>query len=87
MATCKALSARRIVAVDVLQERLTFAKHYAATDIWEPVTQIASEPMSAFANRNAKEMCKSLGLNSSVNGSDGVDLVLDCAGVEVCENF
>lgn len=33
MAVCKAMGARRILAVDVSEGRLAFAKQYAATDI------------------------------------------------------
>lgn len=37
MAVAKALGARRVIAVDINQERLDFAKSYAATDIYLPV--------------------------------------------------
>ena len=37
MAVAKALGARRVIAVDINQERLDFAKSYAATDIYIPV--------------------------------------------------
>ena len=39
MAVAKALGARRVVAVDINQERLEFAKTYAATDIYIPVSK------------------------------------------------
>lgn len=83
MATCKAMAARRIVAVDVLKERLEFARQYAATDIWMPVARETDEAMLAFAKRNASEMCTSLGLNCSGEDNHGVDLIIDCAGFEV----
>jgi D-xylulose reductase len=38
MAVAKALGARRVIAVDINQERLDFAKSYAATDIYLPVS-------------------------------------------------
>ena len=38
MAVAKALGARRVIAVDIQQERLDFAKSYAATDIYLPVS-------------------------------------------------
>ena len=37
MAVAKGLGASRIVAVDINEERLNFAKGYAATDIYIPV--------------------------------------------------
>jgi predicted RNA methylase len=40
MAVAKALGARRVIAVDINQERLDFAKSYAATDIYLPVRQL-----------------------------------------------
>jgi len=82
MATCRALSARRIVAVDVLQKRLDFARQYAATDIWKPVAKEPSETSPTYSKRNAREMCGSLGLNEFGDGNDGVDLVVECAGAE-----
>ncbi len=38
MAVAKALGARRVVAVDINEERLLFAKNYAATDTYIPVS-------------------------------------------------
>lgn len=38
MAVAKALGAARVVAVDIQKERLDFAKRYAATDIFLPVS-------------------------------------------------
>lgn len=38
MAVAKALGARRVIAVDIQQERLDFAKGYVATDIFVPVS-------------------------------------------------
>jgi threonine dehydrogenase-like Zn-dependent dehydrogenase len=41
MAVAKALGARRVIAVDINKERLDFAKSYAATDIYIPVSPSA----------------------------------------------
>ena len=46
MAVAKALGARRIIAVDINQERLEFAKSYAATDIFTSVGLLKSMPCS-----------------------------------------
>jgi D-xylulose reductase len=45
MAVAKALGARRIIAVDIQQDRLDFAKSYAATDIYLPV-RLSRNPSS-----------------------------------------
>lgn len=42
MAVAKALGARRVIAVDIQQERLDFAKSYAATDIYLPVSPLST---------------------------------------------
>jgi D-xylulose reductase len=38
MAVAKGLGARQVIAVDINKERLEFAKGYAATDIFAPVS-------------------------------------------------
>ena len=38
MAVARALGARRVVAVDVNEDRLKFAKSYSASDIYKPVS-------------------------------------------------
>ena len=40
MAVAKGLGASRIVAVDINEERLNFAKGYAATDVYVPVCSL-----------------------------------------------
>jgi predicted RNA methylase len=44
MAVAKALGARRVIAVDIQQDRLDFAKSYAATDIYLPVIFLPFHP-------------------------------------------
>jgi len=48
MAVAKALGARRVIAVDINQERLDFAKSYAATDIYLPVRPLPLAPFLIF---------------------------------------
>jgi D-xylulose reductase len=48
MAVAKALGARRVIAVDINQERLDFAKSYAATDIYLPVRLLVSFSLSSL---------------------------------------
>lgn len=40
MAVAKGLGAGRIIAVDINEDRLNFAKNYAATDIYTPVSYL-----------------------------------------------
>ena len=39
MAVARALGARRVVAVDIMKEKLNFARSYAATDVFLPVSK------------------------------------------------
>lgn len=52
MAVCKAMGARRIIAVDVSQGRLEFAKQYAATDIHLSSPMREGEERSAYSKRH-----------------------------------
>lgn len=49
MAVAKALGARRVIAVDINEERLQFAKAYAASDIFLPVSHFAGRSSLAAA--------------------------------------
>jgi len=40
MAVAKGLGASKIIAVDINEERLNFARSYAATDIYTPVLSL-----------------------------------------------
>lgn len=42
MAVAKALGARRIIAVDIMQDKLDFALSYAATDAFLPVSSFST---------------------------------------------
>ena len=54
MAVAKALGARRVIAVDINQDRLLFAKHYAATDTFLPVSSRVAEVRVADSSRRQK---------------------------------
>jgi len=81
LAVAKALGAKRIVAVDIVQSRLDFAKSYAATDIYIPIKKNQDEKNIDYSRRNAQEMKKQLGLED--RGTNGVDVVVDASGAEV----
>ncbi|KAI0036643.1 xylitol dehydrogenase [Vararia minispora EC-137] len=80
MAVAKALGSRRIVAVDILDERLTFAKSYAGAETFKPPrAQDGDEKTEAYA-RSAAALKKELGIES--RGPNSIDVVLDASGAE-----
>ncbi|GJJ13430.1 hypothetical protein Clacol_007684 [Clathrus columnatus] len=81
LAVAKAFGAKRIIAVDIIQSRLDFAKNYAATDVYLPIKPNAGEANIDYSRRNAEEMKRVLGLAD--RGAAGVDIVLDASGAEV----
>lgn len=84
MAVAKALGSRRIIAIDIQEERLNFAKSYAATDIWKSTAPLGKEESKMdYARRQSKEMAEKLGLDLEV-GQEAIDVVVDCSGAEVC---
>ncbi|KAI5478117.1 xylitol dehydrogenase [Pseudohyphozyma bogoriensis] len=82
MAVAKALGARSVIGVDIQQDRLDFAKEYAATDVYVPGPVKEGEERVEYSRRQAEEMRKKFGFEE--RGDKGVDLVLDCTGAEVC---
>ncbi|KAL1904855.1 hypothetical protein Sste5344_009381 [Sporothrix stenoceras] len=81
MAVAKALGARRILAIDVQEQRLAFAKEYAATDIHSSLPKEAGEDSITYAQRHAQAISDKFGLDAP---GRGMDLVMDCSGAEVC---
>jgi D-xylulose reductase len=80
MAVAKALGASRVIGVDIVPERLQFAKDYAATDIYLPIKSHDGEPRMEYSRRNADAMKATL--NIMDRGSKGIDLVIDASGAE-----
>lgn len=81
MAVAKALGASRIIAVDIIDSRLKFAKEYAATDIFVPPKREDGEDSLKYSRRSSDELKRTL--NLSDRGRHGVDLVIDASGAEV----
>ncbi|KAI0053005.1 xylitol dehydrogenase [Auriscalpium vulgare] len=81
MAVAKALGAARIIAVDIVDSRLEFAKSYAATDTYKPPAPQAGESKIAYSLRSSEIFKQTLGV--SERGDTGIDLVLDASGAEV----
>src|SRR6266571_1748985 len=63
MAVAKALGASRIIAVDINQSRLKFAKAYAATEVYFPPDLEQGESKTDFSRRNAICMKGQLGID------------------------
>lgn len=81
MAVARALGAARIIGVDIVPERLTFAKNYAATDAYLPPKFLEGETRIDYSRRNAKLMMEQLGIEE--RGSKSINLVIDASGAEV----
>lgn len=67
----RSFGARKVVSVDVNEERLQFAKEYAATDVWR------SKSGESVAD-GAKRLREECGLGV------GADVVVDASGAEAC---
>ncbi|KAL2838648.1 hypothetical protein BJY01DRAFT_257992 [Aspergillus pseudoustus] len=81
MAVAKALGARRILAIDVQPQRLEFAKQYAATDVHLAIPKEEGEDMMAYSKRHGKHILEKFGFGER---GEGIDLVVECSGAEVC---
>ncbi|EIW82103.1 xylitol dehydrogenase [Coniophora puteana RWD-64-598 SS2] len=81
MAVAKAMGASRVVAVDIVQARLDFAKSYAATDVFLPPAPEKDESRPALSRRAAKAMREQLHIPE--RGAGSIDLVIDASGAEI----
>jgi D-xylulose reductase len=81
MAVAKALGATRILAVDIVPERLEFAKKYAATEVYLPPKPRDGESKVDYSRRNAEQMKAELHIED--RGARSIDLVIDASGAEV----
>lgn len=81
MAVAKAIGASRIIAVDIVQSRLDFAKTYAATDVFQPPPLQEGENKIAYSQRSAKLLKATLDVEG--RGSKAIDVVIDASGAEV----
>ncbi|TDL29456.1 xylitol dehydrogenase [Rickenella mellea] len=82
MAVAKAMGASRIIAVDIVQSRLEFAKEYAATDVFLPPAAETGESKMAFSKRASELLKKKFGIED--RGPSAIDVVIDASGAEVC---
>ncbi|KAF7776014.1 hypothetical protein Agabi119p4_4407 [Agaricus bisporus var. burnettii] len=80
MAVAKALAAKRIIAIDIVSERLEFAKDYAATETYLPLKPMEGESKIDYSKRNAEHMKQMLNIQD--RGDRAIDLVIDASGAE-----
>jgi D-xylulose reductase len=80
MAVAKALSAGRIIAVDIVPSRLEFAKAYAATDTFKPPPPKDGEAKLEYSRRSADQIKEQLDIQD--RGTKAIDLVVDASGAE-----
>lgn len=81
MAVAKAIGASRIIAIDIVPQRLEFANSYAATETYLPLKPNDGESKVDYSRRNAENMKKELGIED--RGKRSIDLVIDASGAEV----
>ena len=82
MAVARACGARRVIAIDIIESRLEFAKSYAATDIFCPPKPHEGESRIAYSKRSSETLKKALGVTDT--GANGVDVITEASGAEVC---
>jgi D-xylulose reductase len=80
MAVAKALGARRIVAVDIVDERLAFTESYAGASVYKPPPQNEGESKLEYYSRSASTMKQQLDIQDY--GLQSIDVVLDASGAE-----
>jgi D-xylulose reductase len=78
MAVAKAYGVKKIIAFDIEQSRVDFAReHYADVGVISPVNTEAAEPLG-FATDFVNGVIAKEGLGS------GVDLTIEASGAEAC---
>lgn len=96
MGVAKGLGAKKIIAVDINEERLNFAKSYAATHTYIPVCllklgllaltrqikQEEGESRPAYSLRAAGDLLLKTG--TPERGKGAIDIVMDATGAETC---
>jgi D-xylulose reductase len=80
MAVAKALGANRVIAVDIVPQRLEFAKNYAATESFLPPKPWEGESKIDYSKRSAEQMKQELDISD--RGDRAIDLVIDASGAE-----
>ncbi|EIW70927.1 hypothetical protein TREMEDRAFT_73604 [Tremella mesenterica DSM 1558] len=82
MAVAKALGARRVVAVDIAEKRLEFAKKTFATDTFLPPAKEPNELPDKYYARVTETIKSQLQIPYMGDGS--IDLVIEASGADAC---
>lgn len=77
-AVCKVHGATTVIAVDISQSRLDFAKTFGADGIYKPVKPEPGADPIAESQKTAEAIKEEFELG------DGADVVLECTGAESC---
>jgi D-xylulose reductase len=78
MAVAKAYGARKIIAVDISESRLKFAKSYAATHTFSPPRRGQDDEIMSWNRQVAAGVLRDMGEDA------GVDVVIEASGAEPC---
>ncbi|WFD31907.1 hypothetical protein MSPP1_002948 [Malassezia sp. CBS 17886] len=81
-AVARAYGARRVVCVDVVEEKLAFAQSFCATSTYRPALPHDGASAEETARSNARALVDALG--DDVRANDGFDLALEAAGAPSC---
>lgn len=81
-AVARAYGARRVVVVDIVQEKLAFARDFCATSTYMSTRAVEGESPIDAAVRNAHTLIGEIGADVAENG--GFDLVLEATGAPPC---
>ncbi|PKI83572.1 hypothetical protein MVES1_002818 [Malassezia vespertilionis] len=79
-AVARAYGARRVVSVDLIDEKLAFAKSFCATSTFKPVLPAAG----TFGMDNTRRNMEALVEREGLQREGGFDLVLDATGALSC---
>ncbi|CAO1637453.1 unnamed protein product [Parajaminaea phylloscopi] len=83
-AVARAYGAKRVVVVDVVDSKLTFAKSFCADAVFKPSLPKDGETPVAASERNAQDLLASEACTDDIRSRGGFDLVLECTGAEPC---
>ncbi|WFD03675.1 hypothetical protein MOBT1_002368 [Malassezia obtusa] len=81
-AVARAYGAKRVVSVDLVDEKLAFAQEFCATSTFKTTPPHADESGMDCARRNADLLIHELGDGVLANG--GFDLALEATGAQAC---
>lgn len=81
-AVARAYGAKRVVCVDLVDEKLAFAQEFCATSTFKTTPPNAEESAMDCSRRNAETLVAELGEDVAENG--GFDLALEATGAQSC---